>query len=98
MLESALATPRATFAGELLHPTLSEQAGAYLFHLARNHPFVDGNKRIALMTMLVFVHLNEHWLEADPDELTEFVVSVAAGFTSKTDAAQWLGARLRSMA
>jgi hypothetical protein len=38
--------PAAAFAGESLHPSLAEQAAAYLFHLVRNHPFVDGNKRV----------------------------------------------------
>ncbi|HYQ81440.1 MAG TPA: Fic family protein, partial [Anaeromyxobacteraceae bacterium] len=44
LLESALAAPRATFGGEHLHGSLPEMAAAYLFHLVRNHPFVDGNK------------------------------------------------------
>ena len=47
LLESALAQPKATFFGELLHPTIYEQAGAYLYHIAKNHPFLDGNKRTA---------------------------------------------------
>ncbi|MEG3839482.1 Fic family protein [Microcoleus sp. herbarium14] len=45
MLESALAQPQATFGGQLLHPTIAEQAAAYLYHIAMNHPFIDGNKR-----------------------------------------------------
>ena len=48
LLESALAMPKATFGAELLHPTLSEQAAAYVFHLVKNHPFLDGNKRVGL--------------------------------------------------
>lgn len=50
--------PRATFDGELLHATLWEAAASYLFHLARNHPFLDGNKRVALAAALVFLGLN----------------------------------------
>jgi fido (protein-threonine AMPylation protein) len=57
LLESALAQPQATFAGELLHATIYEQAAAYLFHLAMNHPFLDGNKRTAFAVMDVFLRL-----------------------------------------
>ena len=45
LLESALAQPQATFGGQFLHPTIAEQAAAYLYHIAMNHPFIDGNKR-----------------------------------------------------
>ena len=48
LLDSALAQPQATFDQQWLHPTIPEQAAAYLYHLAMNHPFVDGNKRTAL--------------------------------------------------
>ncbi|BAZ14609.1 death-on-curing family protein [Calothrix sp. NIES-4071] len=54
LLESALAQPQTTFGGELLHPTIVEQAAAYLFHLSMNHPFIDGNKRTAFAVMLTF--------------------------------------------
>jgi death-on-curing family protein len=57
LLQSALAMPQTTFDDEFLHGTLFEMAAAYLFHLARNHPFVDGNKRTALMCALVFLGL-----------------------------------------
>ena len=43
LLQSALAQPQATFGGQLLHPSIAEQAAAYLYHLAMNHPFLDGN-------------------------------------------------------
>lgn len=58
LLESDLGMPLATFQSESLHPSLAEMAAAYLFHIARNHPFLDGNKRVGLMAMLVFVALN----------------------------------------
>jgi death-on-curing protein len=79
--------PAATFDGQLLHGSLAEQAAAYLFHLANNHPFVDGNKRIALMAALAFLGLNDHRLEAEPDALFELVIGVAAGDHSKADVA-----------
>ena len=65
-LESALAQPRATFGGTDLHATLPEKAAALGFSLAFNHPFVDGNKRVAHAAMEVFVLMNglswsAHW-------------------------------------
>lgn len=47
LLESALAQTQASFGGEFLHPTIYEQAAAYLYHISMNHPFIDGNKRTA---------------------------------------------------
>lgn len=90
LLESALAAPRATFGGELLHPTLPEQAAAYLFHVTRNHPFVDGNKRAGLAAAIAFLGLNDLWLEADPDELVALVVGVAEGRIGKAEVAVFL--------
>jgi hypothetical protein len=54
-LESALAQPESSFAGRLLHPGVIDQAAAYLFHLCMAHPFVDGNKRVALAAMDTFL-------------------------------------------
>lgn len=93
LLSSAVATPRATFDGELLHGTLFERAAAYLYHLARIHPFVDGNKRTALAACLAFLWLNDHELEAGEDELTDLVVGVAAGRVSKAQVAVFLEER-----
>ena len=61
LLESALSQPQATFFGELLHPTIHEQAAAYLYHIAKNHPFLDGNKRTAYGAMETFLRLE--WLQ-----------------------------------
>ena len=91
-LESALAMPRAGFGGEMLHPTLFEQAAAYLFHLARNHPFVDGNKRVALAVALVFLALNDVEIDAGEDEVVDLVLGIATGERTKADAAQLLKA------
>jgi death-on-curing protein len=90
LLSSALAMPQATFGGELLHQSLFEMAAAYLFHLARNHPFVDGNKRTALAAALVFLWMNDQEIDAGEDELTDLVLGVAAGGVSKAEAAVFL--------
>jgi death-on-curing protein len=90
LLESALATPAATFASEYLHPSLHEQAAAYLFHLVKNHPFVDGNKRVGLACSLVFLRLNGIRVRATDDDLVGMVVGVAEGRRSKADVAVFL--------
>jgi death-on-curing protein len=58
LLESALAQPQVTFAGQLLHPKIHQQAAAYLYHLTMNHPFIDGNKRTAFAVMDTFLRVN----------------------------------------
>jgi death-on-curing protein len=90
LLESALAAPRATFGGGLLHATLPEMAAAYLFHLVRNHPFVDGNKRAGLAAGIAFLGLNDLWLEAGEDELVGLVVGVAEGEVGKAEVAVFI--------
>ncbi len=95
LLESALATPKATFGGQFLHGEIFEMAAAYLFHLVQNHPFVDGNKRTGLMAMLAFLGLNGRRLEADPAELGELVQGVAAGRLSKAEIAVFVRCNTR---
>lgn len=86
-LESALAMPAATFAGDYLHPSLPEQAAAYLFHLVKNDPFVDGNKRVGLACSLAFLRLNGIRVRATDDDLVDIVMGVAEGRRSKADVA-----------
>jgi death-on-curing protein len=95
LLASAIATAETSVGGVYLHPSLAEMAAAYLFHVARNHPFLDGNKRAALATALAFIWLNDRRLEADVDELTELVMGVAAGSVVKAEVAVFIRARLR---
>lgn len=76
-LESAVATPAASFAGQFLHQDLFHMAAAYAFHIAQNQPFLDGNKRTALNAALVFLDING-WLVPDPDELLyEAMIAIA---------------------
>jgi death-on-curing protein len=95
LLESALAAPAATFGGGYLHGDLHEMAAAYLFHLVKNHPFVDGNKRAGLVAMLVFLGFNGLRLEADQDELTDLVLAVAEGRMSKAEIAVFVKTHAR---
>lgn len=94
LLESALAAPQAAFGGQLLHPTVEEMAGAYLFHLVKNHPFADGNKRVGLAAALAFLGLNDLRLDAEEDEVVELVLAVAAGEAGKPEVAVFLRAHL----
>ena len=95
LLYSAVAQPEASFGGQLLHPTVWDQAAAYAYYLARNHPFLDANKRTALHAALTFLQLNGHSVREDAnDELVEAMVKIAAGQFTK-DA---MAASLRSCA
>lgn len=82
LLESAVAAPQATQGGKPLLRDPMEIAGAYLFYLCRNHPFVDGNKRTALAACLVFLqangHIHEGALSASVDDWESLVMDVAA--------------------
>jgi len=79
LLESALAAPMMAVFGRELHETVYDKASAYLFYIARNHPFLDGNKRTATSTALLFLRSNNEDPKYDVDELVEFVVTVAEG-------------------
>ncbi|MBM9547400.1 type II toxin-antitoxin system death-on-curing family toxin [Leptospira sp. 201903074] len=79
LLESAINQPMATFDGISLHPSLFDKAAAYLYYLCKNHPFLDGNKRVALASSLVFLDINGYEI-LDPNEiLYNFVIGVAEG-------------------
>jgi death-on-curing protein len=90
LLQSAIAMPETSYGGEYLHGSVFEMAAAYLFHLARTLPFVDGNKRTALICALVFLGLNGRRLHADPDSLYALVDGVASGRVDKADVAVFL--------
>ena len=84
-LESAVAQPAMTAFGQLLHPTLIDQAAAYLFHLVANHPFCDGNKRIGMHATLIFIDTNHGDVLGSPDDWYELTIAVARSELSKRD-------------
>ncbi len=94
LLRSALAQPESSFGGEWLHADLAAMAAAYLFHVAQNHPFVDGNKRVAAVCALHFLHLNGHTIVSDEDGFSDTVLAVADGRLGKDELAAWLRQRL----
>ncbi|MDJ0681247.1 MAG: type II toxin-antitoxin system death-on-curing family toxin [Xenococcaceae cyanobacterium MO_167.B52] len=84
LLESALAQPQASFFGSLLHSTIQEQAAAYLYHICKNHPFIDGNKRTALGVMEAFLGMNDYQLNISNSDLENLVLDVANNKTNKS--------------
>lgn len=93
LLSSALAMPSASFEGELLHSTIFEQAASYAFHICQNHPFVDGNKRTALASALVFLDLNGIAIEDPKGSLYDLMMDVATGTKGKAEVAKRLASR-----
>ena len=90
LLESALARPRQRFAYQP-ESTLFELAAAYGFGLARNHPFLDGNKRVALPMTAPFLELNRFNLETPEPDAVIVIELLAAGNLTEAALAQWLG-------
>jgi len=76
-LESCLAVPFQKFSGKSLYPTLVSKAAMLFYLLIKNHPFQNGNKRIAMTTLLVFLYRNGKWIKVDAQELYNFTVWVA---------------------
>lgn len=95
LLEAALAMPQAGFGGQYAHADVPAMAAAYLFHLARNHPFIDGNKRVAASTAVIFLVLNGYEPRLTNEELASLTLGVAEGRITKDGAARSL--RLNSV-
>jgi death on curing protein len=96
LLESALARPRQKWAyGEA--PDLATFAAAYAFGLAKNHGYVDGNKRVAFMAAYVFLGLNECDLEADEPDVVSAMERVADGRLGEAALADWFRAGIRPL-
>ena len=95
LLQSAVAAPQAGLADRYLHADLFEMAAAYLFHIVRNHPFVDGNKRVGAVAALVFLALNGVEVKVSNDALVAEVLAVARGEFGKAEVAAFLRGRSR---
>jgi len=90
LLESALAQPQASFAGEYVHKDIFHMAAAYGFHLCQNHPFYDGNKRTALTAMYTFLFVNGYKLIADNKSLYAIMIDLANGKITKDELREYL--------
>lgn len=90
LLESALAQPQASFGGEYVHDNIFEMAAAYGFHICKNHPFVDGNKRTALVAKYTFLYVNGYRLQADKKSLYAVMIDLANGKLEKEELVKFL--------
>lgn len=90
LLESAVLMPQQRFEGEYLHPDLAAMAAAYLFHIAQNHVFHDGNKRAAVLAALIFLSINGVELLPPPEALEEMTMRVASGEAEKAELTEWM--------
>lgn len=97
LLESALAAPHHTMFGEELYPDLAAKCAILLYLLIENHPFVDGNKRTAFLSVLHFAELNGHTFEATEDELYDLTLSIASGHLDKDAVTAWVREYLRPL-
>jgi len=90
MLASALAMPLAGFGNQYLHEDIPAMAGAYLYHLVQNHPFIDGNKRVAMLACLTFLDINDYDCTILEDEWIEFVINIAQSKISKEQLTEFI--------
>ena len=89
LLESAVATPQAGLGEQYLHSSVFEMAAAYLFHIVKNHPFVDGNKRTGAMAAFTFLKLNQQTLNAGEVRFERLVRAAAEGKLGKEKIAEF---------
>lgn len=94
LLLSAIAQPSSTFNGQYLHTTLYDKAGAYLYHICQNHPFIDGNKRAALVSSLMFLAMNNCPFDYQEAPLEQLVLELAQGKIKKDAIAAFLATGL----
>lgn len=90
LLESALTAPFQSFAGQSAYPSLQQKAARLCFGLVKNHPFIDGNKRIGAHVMLVFLALNGLVLSYTQDELSDVILRLANGQIGYEALLEWL--------
>lgn len=90
LIESAVNAPFQTFGGADLYPTVFDKAAQLAYGLAGNHGFVDGNKRAAIHSMMVYLLLNDLDLTADEDEIFQVAMKLAAGKISSAELSAWL--------
>ena len=90
LIESAVNAPFQTFGGEDLYPTIFDKAAQLAYGLTENHGFVDGNKRAAIHSMMVYLLLNDFDIIADEDEIFQISMGLAAGKISSAELSEWL--------
>lgn len=94
LLDAAINMPLQTFGGQELYPTILEKAARLGYGLIRNHPFLDGNKRIGTHAMLVFLDINNITLSYEDEDLISMILHVAAGAMDCNAFLEWLKAHV----
>lgn len=97
LIDSAVNQPQAAFGGQEFYPALAEKAAVLAFSLAKNHGFIDGNKRIAHAAMETFLVRNGYQINAGVDEQEATFLQLAAGTLSHNDFADWVRAHLQPL-
>jgi death-on-curing protein len=95
LLESAIAMPAQQFGGEYLHRDIPEMAAAYAFHICKNHPFMDGNKRAATAAMMAFLSDNGWSFDAVVEDAEAVILQLAAGSLEKAPFTEWARKQMR---
>ena len=97
LADSAISRPHASFGGEEFYPSLEQKAATLLFGVARNHAFVDGNKRVAVLATLQFLNRNGRDLDLEPAEKAyEIISGVSSGTVSLEDLTAWITERMEN--
>ena len=96
LLESALDLPRTAFQGKDMYPSLPAKAAVLWYTLNKNHPFGNGNKRISAASLLVFLFINDHWLDAGKTEIVNQSLRIAQSAANEretliSDLENWIG-------
>ena len=90
LLASALAQAKMTAAKKFLHRTIFDKGAAYGFHVCKNHPFVDGNKRVAFVLMDISLQMNGWRLNATEEEAYAKMIDLSEGSLTKAQLSTWL--------
>lgn len=97
LIDSAIAAPKSSFIGLEPYPELSDKAAILAFHLARNHPLPDGNKRLAFLCAYEFCWINGYELEFDVEEAEQVFFGLAAGTVKFEDLRNWMSKVMRTI-
>ena len=95
LLEAALALPQAGFGGHYFHEYPHEMGAAYLFHIVRNHAFIDGNKRVALACAILFFKINRVPYSITEEEVVELTLAAANGQIDKGAVAEFFNKHMK---
>jgi len=97
LIDSAIAAPKSSFIGLDPYPELSDKAAILAFHLARNHPLPDGNKRLAFLCAYEFCWINGYEFEFDVEEAEQVFFGLAAGLVNIEDLRNWINKVMRKI-